>query len=475
MKLSIPTTELKNALAGLSKVISTKANLPILSHVRLEVDGKAMTLSGTDLSQVVVYEIKCDEPVTSPLSALIPLESLSSLLKTTNGPALEVEVGKDEVTLVGSVSGQAITRRVAMPDLKDWPVLPARATTLKPVDPRFMDHVRQAAVFASGDDSRPLLKAVFLDVQDKACHKVVATDSRRLTALNSVRLPLSASVIVPVTRFLTWGKLAGSPCIGADATSFTVNIGPWTYTTKVVEGRFPNYNQVVPSYDDARTLELSPEDTELLIKALPSLPTYEGSSDAVVLCLEPNGARIYSRQDAKAPESAIKLASSKHSGRGAFAIGLNREFFREALQAGFRCWEFQDAVSPLLGRLSRDDKFSTHVLMPIRTVDHEVQRAEAPAPAAPPVPKPIQTQEIKEKPVMPKKIDQAAAATTEAPTSLDRILSAYELAKDAVRQANTALADVAQCVRDAIKEDRARRKEVADVRAGLARLQAIRV
>lgn len=474
MKLSIPTTELKNALAGLSKVISTKANLPILSHVRLEVDGKAMTLSGTDLSQVVVYEIKCDTPVSSPASALIPLESLQSLLKTTNGPAIEIDVGKDEVTLVGSVSGQAITRRVAMPDLTDWPVLPARATTLKPVDPRFMDHVRQAAVFASGDDSRPLLKAVFLDVQDKACHKVVATDSRRLTALNSVRLPLSASVIVPVTRFLTWNKLVGSPCIGADATSFTLNAGPWTYTVKTVEGRFPNYHQVVPCYDDARTLELSPEDTDLLIKALPSLPTYEGSLEAVVLCLEPNGARIYSRQDPKAPESSIRLEKSKHTGRGSFAIGLNREFFREALIAGFRIWEMRDPTSPLLGRITKDDKGSVHVLMPIRTIDHEVPRTEAPAAEAKPTPVPVQPQPMKET-TMPKKPEQPQTVAPEAPTSLDRILSAYELAKDAVRQANTALADVAQCVRDAIKEDRARRKEIADVRAGLARLQAIRV
>lgn len=475
MKLTIPRSELKDALAGLSKVVSTKANLPILSHVRLEADGKAMTLTGTDLNQVATYEIKCAAPVTSPVSALIPLETLQSLLKTTNGPALEIEVGKDEVTLVGSVSGQAITRRVAMPDLKEWPCLPVRATTLKPVEPRFIDHVRQAAVFASGDDSRPLLKSIFLDVQDKACHKVVATDSRRLTALNSVRLPLSESVIVPVTRFLTWGKLAGSPCIGADATSFTLNAGPWTYTVKTVEGRFPNYHQVVPCYDDARTLELSPEDTELLIKALPSLPTYEGSLEAVVLCLEPNGARIYSRQDAKAPESSIRLEKSKHTGGGAFAIGLNREFFREALIAGFRLWEMRDPTSPLLGRLSKDDKGSIHVLMPIRTIDHEVQRTEAPAPAAPPVPKPIQTQETNKEATMPKKIEPPQAATTEVPTSLDRILSAYELAKDAVRQANTALADVAESVRAAIKEDRARRKEIADVRAGLARLQAIRV
>ena len=468
MKLSILTSELKNAVAGLGKVISTKSNLPILSHVRLEADGRSVLLTGTDLNQVATFEIKCDTPVSSPASALIPLESVQSLLKTTNGPAIEIEVGNDEVTLVGSVSGQAISRRVVMPDLKDWPVLPAPAT-MKPVEAQFLDHVRQAATFASSDDSRPLLKSVYLDVQDKACHKVVATDSRRLTALNSVRLPLSASVIVPVTRFLTWGKLAGSPCIGADASSFALNVGPWTYTVKTVEGRFPNYHQVVPCYDDARTLELSPEDTELLIKALPSLPAYEGSTDAVVLCLEPNGARIYSRQDAKAPESAIKLASSKHTGRGEFAIGLNREFFREALQAGFRLWEMRDPTSPLLGRISKVEKGSVHVLMPIRTIDHEV-----PAPAASPVPKLVQPQPMKET-TMPKKLEQPQTVAPEAPTSLDRILSAYELAKDAVRQANTALADVAQCVRDAIKEDRARRKEISDVRAGLARLQAIRV
>ncbi len=474
MKLTLPRPELKEALAGLSKVAIPRANLPILSHVRLEAEGQTVRLTGTDLSQVVVYEIKCDEPVSSPVSALILLESLQSLLKTTNGPAVEIDVRKDEVELVGSISGQAISRRVDMPDQKDWPVLPARAT-MKPVDVQFLSHIRQAATFASTDDSRPLLKAIYLDVQDKACHKVVATDSRRLTALNSVRLPLSASVIVPVTRFLTWGKLAGSPCIGTDATSFTLNIGPWTYTTKVVEGRFPNYHQVVPCYDDARTLELSPEDTELLVKALPSLPTYEGSLDAVVLCLEPNGARIYSRQDAKAPESAIRLEKSKHSGRGSFAIGLNREFFREALIAGFKIWEMRDPTSPLLGRITKDDKGSVHVLMPIRTIDHEVQRTEAPTSEPKPAPVPVQPQPIQKESSMPKKPEAPQAATTEVPTSLDRILSAYELAKDAVRQANTALADVAESVRAAIKEDRARRKEISDVRAGLARLQAIRV
>ena len=472
MKLLLPRSELKNALAGLSKVVSTKANLPILSHVRLEADGKAMTLTGTDLNQVATYEIKCDAPATSPVSALIPIELLQSQLKTTNGPAIEIDVGKDEVTLSGSMSGQSISRRVDMPDLKEWPSLHAQAT-MKPVDARFLDHIRQAATFASKEESRVILRSIYLDVQDKACHKVVATDSRRLTALNSVRLPLSASVIVPVTRFLVWGKLAGSPCIGADATSFTLNAGPWTYTVKTVEGRFPNYHQVVPCYDDARTLELSPEDTELLIRALPSLPTYEGSTDAVVLCLEPNGARIYSRQDAKAPESVIRLEKSKQTGRGSFAIGLNREFFREALIAGFRIWEMRDPTSPLLGRLAKDDKASTHVLMPIRTIDAAVQRTEAPAAEAKPTPVPVQPQPMKET-TMPKKIEEPAAATTET-SPLDKILVAFEAAKSSVRQAQAALGDLAVYVRDAVREDKSRQREIADVRIALQKLQAIKV
>ena len=73
----------------------------------------------------------------------------------------------------------------------------------------------------------------------------------------------------------------------------------------------------------------------------------------------------------------------------------------------------------------------------------------------------------------PKKHEEVQPAAE--PGALDKVLIAYEAAKSAVRQAQSALADVALCVRDAIREDRARRKEVDDVRAGLAKLQAIRV
>ena len=461
---------LKDAVAGLSKVVNQRASIPILACVRIDAEGKTVRLTGTDIGQVATYEIAMAEPVSAPVSVLIPLDALQAVLKTAQGPEIEIKPGKDAVTLTATVAGQSIGRRIETPDIKDWPELVAPADT-KPVEPGFLASLRQALKFASTDDSRPLLKAAFLDVAAKSGHKIVATDSRRLSVFPCGILPLSESLIVPSTKFLNWPKLEGEARIGAGKGFFTLRCGPWTYTAKTVEGQYPRWSQVVPAYGGDRTLELSPEDAAMLIKALPGLPAYDNSHEAVVLHMDGNAVRVFSRQDSRSPESAVRLESSKHEGNGAFSVGLNREFFRDALQAGFRYWEFQDAVSPLLGRLSKDDKASIHVLMPIRTIDAEVQRTEAKAPEAKPDPVPSQPQP-KETP-MPKKHEEVQPAAE--PGALDKILVAYEAAKSAVRQAQSALADVALSVRDAIREQKAQSREIAEVRAGLAKLQTIRV
>ena len=67
------------------------------------------------------------------------------------------------------------------------------------------------------------------------------------------------------------------------------------------------------------------------------------------------------------------------------------------------------------------------------------------------------------------------AQTAAEPTALEKLQAAYETAKNKVREAQAALADVAVAIRDAVKEDRKRGEEVAAVRAGLAKLQSIKV
>lgn len=475
MKLLVPRDQLKEAVAGLGRVINPRANLPILSHVRLDADGKSVTLTGTSIDQVAVYAITVAEPVPSPVSVLIPLAELQAVLRTAQGSNIVIEPGKDAVTITSTVAGQGIGRRVETPDIKDWPDLAAAGDT-HPVEPGFLASLQQALRFASSDDSRPLLKAAFLDVAAKSGHKIVATDSRRLTVLPCGILPLAESAIVPSSKFLNWSKLDGETRIGAGKDVFTLRCGRWTFTTKTVIGTFPRYAQVIPDYGkDATTLELSPEDVQVLVKTLPGMPGNEGANGTFVLRMAPNSVRVCSKQDAQSPEAAIRLEKSVCSG-AAVSVGLDRRFFRDALLAGFDRWQIRDSTSPLVGH-TKANVLACHVLMPVRSVNVEDEPAGVAAvdpQVADPVPVPVQPESIHKETTPMKKTEVTQSAQTES-SPLDKIMAAFESAKTAVRQAQTALGDLAGYVRDAVREDKSRQREIAEVRVTLQKLQAIRV
>ena len=73
----------------------------------------------------------------------------------------------------------------------------------------------------------------------------------------------------------------------------------------------------------------------------------------------------------------------------------------------------------------------------------------------------------------PKKHEEVQPAAE--PGALDKIMAAFEAATSADRQAQTALGDLAGYVRDAVREDKSRQREIADVRIALQKLQAIKV
>lgn len=475
MRIQIPTTELKTAIVGLAKVINQRAPVPILASVRLDAEGQSVRLTGTSIDQTAVYAITVAEPVPAPVSTLIPIDVLQAVLKTAQGPSIEIEPEKDAVTIVAEVAGQNIGRRIETADLKDWPDLAAAGDT-QPVEPGFLTGLRQALTFASPDDNRPLLKAAFLDVSAKSGHRIVATDSRRLSVFPCGILPLAESVIVPSTKFLNWTKLEGDTRIGASKGVFTLRCGPWVFTTKVVEGQYPRWSQVVPDYGkDATTLELSPEDVQVLVKTLPGMPGNEGANGTFVLRMAPNSVRVCSKQDAQSPEAAIRLEKSVCSG-AAVSVGLDRRFFRDALLAGFDRWQIRDSTSPLVGH-TKANVLACHVLMPVRSVNVEDEPAGVAAvdpQVADPVPVPVQPESIHKETTPMKKTEVTQSAQTES-SPLDKIMAAFESAKTAVRQAQTALGDLAGYVRDAVREDKSRQREIAEVRVTLQKLQAIRV
>ena len=101
MKLIVPPSELKDALAGLSKVVNVRAPVPILGCARLDAEDQAVRLTGTSIDQTAKYELQALEPVPAPVSVLIPLAELQAVMKTAQGPDIEIEPGVPPLALRG--------------------------------------------------------------------------------------------------------------------------------------------------------------------------------------------------------------------------------------------------------------------------------------------------------------------------------------------------------------------------------------
>jgi len=349
--------------------------------------------------------------------------------------------------------------------------------------------------FASADQTRPVLNGIHIDLEGKGERKatLVACDGRRLTCCNSLNLPIKAKggVIVPTTKFLTWPGLGDECSIGTGTIKttgwFCLAAGPWTYRVKLVEGVYPNWRQVLPGNQDMQhRIAFADADVLAMKQLLPTLP----GNDGVALVCDPNGVVALAGRNAgdKAETTVALTAGTRYTGTGERML-LNRFFLLDALTAGFRNFGFQDTCSPMR---SDDGAGGTHVLMPQRVGGNapapapvqeppaDTAAAAAPA-AAPPQPGNTATstpaaetpppETHKEKKTMTK--EGNGNGTTEQGPALDKVLSAVETAKTKLREAVGSLADVAESVKQAVKEGKAQAGEVEKARLTLQKLQQI--
>ncbi len=452
MKLLIPRHELKSAIQGLSRVVSRKSTLPVLQHVRIAVeDGKA-TGSVTDLDSSLTCRFQ-DASCDGTGVMLVPFSELQPLTKGRDADPVEIATTDGLMTITNTVAGQAIARTVPSLDPKEWPVLPGEVPVAS-VDSSFLTQIRRAASFVSTDETRYVLTGVYLDI-GKDGDYLVATDGRRLTALNSPKLPIAESCIVPPTKFITWNKLTGETTLGHASGWFRLVTDNWDYRVRTIEGTYPNWRQVVPTEAGKQRVEFSEESVAFLSSVLPTLAG-NATANATVTLRAKAGKVIVSGCGEHDPQvSALELSDCTMSDGASTSV--SRWYLLDALTAGFRSFAFSDSASPLVAR----DPSGIHVLMPQRTVAEPEKNPK-------PTPQPV-------KETMPKPTESPSTQPIPQLCALDRVLVAYEQAKSKVREANEALSGVATAVREALKEDKQRRAEIDSVRAGLARLQAIKV
>ena len=248
---------LAEALATAGRAATGRTGtLPVLSGVRLELVGDRLTVTGTDLDLTIQLEVAVGGEADG--GVVLPARLSADIVRSLPAGKVDVTADEDDVKISGGRS-QFSVRPLS---LDDYPRLPTPASSAVTLDAAaFGEALRQVVRAASTDEARPILTGVLLTAENDGL-RLVATDSYRLAVRDlpgvSV-LGADQKVLVPGRALAELQRLLGA---GGELTlrlgerDATFELGSTRLTTRLIEGEFPNYRQLIPqSHPNTLTVE----------------------------------------------------------------------------------------------------------------------------------------------------------------------------------------------------------------------------
>jgi len=289
MKFSIAQTEFLDALQVVSSAVPNRTTLPVLSNILLEASEDKIELRATDLDLAISTKARASVKDAGTLT--VPAKKLFELVRKLPKEELKIEA-KDLTLNVGSKSGRYKFLCIRP---EEFPAMPAVTPDVEiSLDPDLLERLIRRTIYSvSTDETRPALNGSLFQIRDGEL-RVVATDGHRLSKASckpagGISTPPKGDVIVPlkalnqVLRLLPFA--AGPVQIGISKNHARFAIGETTLTTKLIEGPFPNYEQVLPKQNN-KHLKVRRED---FAQALERVSVFSDSlTRQVKLSLRPN-------------------------------------------------------------------------------------------------------------------------------------------------------------------------------------------
>ncbi len=362
MKFSVSKEKLLAGLQTVQNVVSTRTTLPILSNVLLHAADGQLRLTTTDLDVGVSGVI--DAQIEKPGATTLPARRLANIVREL--PAAEVQIEIDAKNVASIRCGQSFFKILGLPE-EEFPPLPKfeGAKTFTIHQKALRDALKKTSYAISTDETRYVLNGILFSFKENKL-TMVATDGRRLALVDlEVEFPRSQEVeiIVPTKCVTELGRLLGDEgdvkmSVGENQIAF--EIGGSLLVSKLIEGNYPNYRQVIPGEAKERiTLE---RETFLNAVHRVSLLSSE-KSNSVKLVFTKNNIEI----GANTPDigEARESLAVAYKGRE-FSIAFNPEFLQAPLRALPNDEIFLDLIDEMSPGVIKIQTPFLYVLMPMR-------------------------------------------------------------------------------------------------------------
>jgi len=254
MKLKISKESLLNGIQTVLNVVSNKVTLPILSNILLELKGGSLRINATDLD----IGISCEVPVeTIEEGAItIPAKRFNDIIRELPSGGIIIHAKKNNHIDIEGINcrfkliGLPKDEFPKFPEFKDREVIQIDQIVLK-------NMLRMTSFAVSHEESRYVLNGVLLEILDDKI-RIVATDGRRLAKIEK-KLKASSkkdmSIIIPIKAVQEISrnlKDEGTLSLIVGTNQVLFDIDGVLISTRLIEGEYPNYNQVIPNQSENR-------------------------------------------------------------------------------------------------------------------------------------------------------------------------------------------------------------------------------
>ncbi|TMK36764.1 MAG: DNA polymerase III subunit beta [Actinobacteria bacterium] len=352
---------LSEALQTVQRGVSSRPGIPALTGVLLDgaADGQ-LTMTTTDLE--VSARLTIDVQVTEPGVALIPARLLTDTVKSLSDAPVDVETDQSQAR----IRCAAYEGSLRLLPAEDFPGLQEPGGTRVEADAgAFAEAVSQVARAASRDEARPVLTGVLVEVSREGC-VLVATDSYRLAVRDLVAsADGEAKAIVPERAFSEAGRAAagdekGKVEILVDDAQVSFRAGGLTLTSRLIEGEFPNYRQLLPDTHESR-LTVSRQQLLDAVRRVGLL-----ARDTTPVRLEFNALGVKLSSSSPDLGQAVETVEARYEGDD-LTVAFNPQYLIDGLTAAVGesvRLDVRDGLKP--GVVHGESDGFTYLVMPVR-------------------------------------------------------------------------------------------------------------
>ncbi len=247
MLLNCMGLELSDAFLRVSKALSNKVTNPILEGIKISAEDDELTLSATDTDLSIEKKIKADVKVEG--ETVVPGKFITEFVKKLSNSDIELEVNEKNQLLIRYDGNESVIQcynPVEYPGFRKLKTDEWFGVSQKDLKSMISKTIFSVAM----DDSRPILKGVLFDIDQKSI-SAVALDGYRLARVNKkASSNIKKQIVIPTRSLNEISKLLDDTDdiinIYIDTNAIMIDNTDTKIISRLLEGDFVNYKQIIP-------------------------------------------------------------------------------------------------------------------------------------------------------------------------------------------------------------------------------------